>query len=64
MQVHFDVYPAGDIYLTASDMARYLAAQLNGGVYKGTRILSEESVRDMHTPRFGGDYGFLLFRNH
>jgi CubicO group peptidase (beta-lactamase class C family) len=58
VQVHFDVYPAGDIYLTAEDMARYLAAQLNGGVFNGKRILSEESVREMHKPRFGGDYGF------
>lgn len=57
-QVHFDVYPAGDIYLRAEDMARYLIAQLNGGVYHGTRILSEASVTAMHTPRFGGDYGF------
>lgn len=57
-QVHFDVYPAGDIYLTAEDMARYLIAQLNGGVYHGNRILSEESVREMHKERFGGDYGY------
>jgi CubicO group peptidase (beta-lactamase class C family) len=57
-QVHFDVYPAGDIYLTAEDMARYLGAQLNGGVFQGKRILSEASVRAMHEPRFGGDYGF------
>jgi CubicO group peptidase (beta-lactamase class C family) len=57
-QVHFDVYPAGDIYLTAEDMARYLGAQLNGGVFQGKRILSEASVLAMHKPRFGGDYGF------
>lgn len=55
-QVHFDVYPAGDLYLTAEDMARYLGAHLNGGVFNGQRILSEESVKDMHTNRFGGDY--------
>lgn len=55
-QVHFDVYPAGDLYLTAEDMARYLGAHLNGGVFNGERILSEESVKDMHTNRFGGDY--------
>ena len=64
VQVHFDVYPAGDIYLTAEDMARYLAAQLNGGVFNGNRILSEESVREMHTPRFGGDYGFGFWLVH
>jgi CubicO group peptidase (beta-lactamase class C family) len=64
VQVHFDVYPAGDIYLTADDMARYLGAQLNGGVFQGHRILSEESVREMHTPRFGGDYGFGFWLVH
>ncbi len=55
--MHFDVYPTGDIYLTAEDMARYLGAQINGGVFHGNRIMSEESAREMHKPRFGGDYG-------
>jgi CubicO group peptidase (beta-lactamase class C family) len=63
-QVHFDVYPAGDIYLTAEDMARYLGAQLTGGVFHGNRILSEESVREMHKERFGGDYGFGFWMVH
>jgi CubicO group peptidase (beta-lactamase class C family) len=58
VQVHFDVYPAGDNYLTPEDMARFLGAQLNGGVFQGHRILSEESVKAMHVPRFGGTYGF------
>ncbi len=63
-QVHFDVYPAGDIYLTAEDMAHYLIAQLNGGVSNGKRILSEASVREMHKERFGGDYGFGFWMVH
>jgi CubicO group peptidase (beta-lactamase class C family) len=62
--VHFDVYPAGDIYLTAEDMARYLVAQLNGGVFNGKRLLSEASVREMHNERFGGDYGFGFWVVH
>jgi len=57
-QVHFDVYPAGDIYLTAEDMARFLAMQLNGGMFRGKRILSEASVNAMHEPQFGGTYAF------
>jgi serine-type D-Ala-D-Ala carboxypeptidase/endopeptidase len=57
-QVHFDVYPAGDIYLTAEDMARFLAMHLNGGMFHGTRILSEASVKAMHEPQFGGTYAF------
>ena len=57
-QVHFDVYPAGDIYLTAEDMARFLAMHLNGGMFHGKRILSEASVNAMHEPQFGGTYAF------
>ena len=57
-QVHFDVYPAGDLYMTAEDMARFLGAQINKGTFQGNRILSEESVLAMHKPYFGGTYGF------
>ena len=60
-QVHTDVYPAGGTaYLTAEDMARFLGAHLNGGVFQGQRILSETSVNQMHEPRFGGNYGLGL----
>jgi CubicO group peptidase (beta-lactamase class C family) len=57
-QVHFDVYPAGDIYLTPEDMARFLAMHLNGVMFHGKRILSEASVKAMHEPQFGGTYAF------
>jgi CubicO group peptidase (beta-lactamase class C family) len=57
-QVHYDVYPAGDIYLTPEDMARFLGAHVNGGTFQGHRILSEASVTKMHEPLFGGTYGF------
>lgn len=58
-QVLTDVYPAGGTaYLTAADMARFLGAHLNGGVFQETRILSRESVQAMHVPRSGGNYGF------
>lgn len=59
-QVHFDVYPAGDVYLTAEDMARFLAMHLNDGVFRGKRIISEASARKMREPQFGGTYGFGL----
>ncbi len=51
-QTFFDVYPAGDIYLTAEDMARFLCAHLNGGVFQGARILSAESTTEAHRPQF------------
>jgi CubicO group peptidase (beta-lactamase class C family) len=57
-QVHTDVYPAGNAYLTAEDMARFLGAHVNGGEFQGRRMLSAASVGQMHEPRFGGNYGF------
>jgi CubicO group peptidase (beta-lactamase class C family) len=58
-QVRYDVYSAGDIYLRAQDMARFLAAQLNGGVFRGTRILSEASAHEMQRRQFA-DEGYGL----
>lgn len=55
-QVRYDVYPAGDVYLTAEDMVRFLAAHLNGGEFQGARILNRKSVKEAHTKQFF-DYG-------
>jgi CubicO group peptidase (beta-lactamase class C family) len=57
-QVQYDYYPAGDLYTTAEDMARFLGAHLNKGVFNGNRILSEQAVAMMHTAQFGSTYGF------
>ena len=57
-QVHFDVYPAGDIWLRAEEMARFLGAHLNGGVWQGKRIISEASVKTAHEAPYGGNYAF------
>jgi CubicO group peptidase (beta-lactamase class C family) len=36
------------MYSTADDLARFLMAHLGGGVYRGSRVLSEESVKQLH----------------
>jgi len=56
-RVRFDVFPAGDVHLCAEDMARFLAAHLNGGAFRVKRILSEASVEEAHRSQFGS-YGF------
>jgi serine-type D-Ala-D-Ala carboxypeptidase/endopeptidase len=56
--VHFDVYPAGDVWLTAEEMARFLAAQLNGGTFRGKRILSDTLTRQMQKAQYTGTYAF------
>lgn len=45
--VKADAWPAGVVYGTAVDQARWLMAAVNGGVYKGRRILSESTFREM-----------------
>ena len=56
-QSRFDVFPAGDIYLSSPEMAKFLIAQLNGGMYKGKSILKESSIAQMQEPQFGSNYG-------
>lgn len=50
--------PAGFIISSAEDMAHYMIAQVNAGVYHQTQILSPEAIAVMHTPPDGitGDY--------
>jgi CubicO group peptidase (beta-lactamase class C family) len=47
-----DVYPAGDLYSTPSDMARFLIMHLGGGKYAGQQILSQKAVEEMARPQF------------
>jgi len=56
-QVRFDVWPAGDVYSTAEDLATFLAAHLEGGTLRGTRVLSEASCAEMHRRQPGGGPG-------
>jgi CubicO group peptidase (beta-lactamase class C family) len=60
----FAEWPAGGVYGTIEDQAKWLIANLNGGVYQGRRIIAADLLREMHTlqypqlaapsPDFGG----------
>ena len=43
--------PAGSIYSTISDMARFLRLYLDEGVLDGRRFLKQQTARDMAAPR-------------
>jgi CubicO group peptidase (beta-lactamase class C family) len=45
--------PAGGLFSTAEDVARFCQVVLNGGVYKGKRLLSEAAVKQMTSKRTG-----------
>lgn len=46
-------FPAGGMTSTAADMARFLSAYLQGGEYRGGRILQEQSATLMQSRLFG-----------
>lgn len=52
--------PAGFLISSASDLARYSMALINGGELDGGRVLSSESVAQLFTPNsaVGSTYGF------
>jgi CubicO group peptidase (beta-lactamase class C family) len=51
---------AGFTFSSAEDLAHYLIAQLNGGRYGGTQVLSPDAIAEMHRPaaptRHGGPF--------
>ena len=45
------IVPEGEGFISnVSDMTHYLIAQMNGGVYNGTRIVSAKAMQEMHAP--------------
>ena len=61
----FHTYPASDINSTATDMARFMIAQLQGGAIEGGRVLSSRATQEMQSTHFrnhprlpGWAYGF------
>ena len=46
------VYPAGIVYGTVLDQSNWLIANLNGGVFKGNRIISEATMNEMMTRQY------------
>jgi CubicO group peptidase (beta-lactamase class C family) len=48
---YVEVAPAGSLSATATDMAHFMIAQLEGGSYNGASILSAATAQLMHTPQ-------------
>jgi CubicO group peptidase (beta-lactamase class C family) len=62
---YFDDAPAGSVCTTATDIGRFMFAHLQDGRYGDTRIMEEETAREMHERQFalhprldGMAYGF------
>lgn len=46
------VWPAGLVYGTVTDQANWLIMNLNGGMFKGKRVISEQALNQMHTLQY------------
>lgn len=46
-----NIAPAGAINAGVRDMTKWIAMQLNDGVADGKRLISEKSMKEMHTPQ-------------
>ena len=52
VRIRAAVYPAGITYGTILDQSNWLITNLNGGVFKGKRIISEDTLNQMMTRQF------------
>lgn len=52
---YYQIAPAGSASSTATDMARFMLAFLQGGEYEGKRILEPATVNTMLTKQFSND---------
>ncbi|NLE44347.1 MAG: beta-lactamase family protein [Chloroflexi bacterium] len=66
-----NIMPAGMGYFTTIDIAHFIAAHLEGGEYRGRRILEPQTVAEMHRRQFSNDprisgttYGFLEYERN
>jgi CubicO group peptidase (beta-lactamase class C family) len=63
--LYLNIFPAAALSATATDMAHFMIAHLEGGEYEGERILEPDTVELMHEQHFihfpglpGSAYGF------
>ena len=52
VRVKAAVWPAGIVYGTIGNQANWLICNLNGGVFKGKRVISEDTLNQMFTPQY------------
>ena len=55
--IHYQIldYPAGGLRTSVLDLSHFLIAHMNEGVYNNTRILTPESVEEMHAIQYQSD---------
>lgn len=57
--------PAGSINSSVRDMSKWIAMQMNGGMFEGKQIISAKNIEEMHSPQVvvpeGGEISNVFF---
>jgi CubicO group peptidase (beta-lactamase class C family) len=56
--------PTGGMKMSATDLARYMTMHMNKGRYKGTKIISKKSAKQMQQKIASNGYGLALTTTH
>lgn len=57
-------YPSGQLRSSASDLAKFMATYINGGVYEGVRILNEDTIefiKSIPYPNIDSQQGLIWY---
>tara|TARA_Y100001970_G_C14173189_1_gene825356 strand:- start:868 stop:1773 length:906 start_codon:yes stop_codon:yes gene_type:complete len=57
-------YPSGQLRTTSNDLAKFMAAYINHGIYNGVRILNQETIeliKTIHYPSVSSNQGLIWY---
>ena len=57
-------YPSGQLRTTSNNLAKFMAAYINNGVYNGVRILNSDTIeliKDIHYPNINMNQGLIWY---
>ncbi len=57
-------YPSGQLRATSNDLAKFMAAYINHGIYNGVRILNQETIeliKTIHYPSVSSNQGLIWY---
>jgi CubicO group peptidase (beta-lactamase class C family) len=58
-----NISPAAGVVTNVVDLAQWIRLQLGNGVFEGKRIISKESMKEMHEPQILAAYWFKEYFN-
>jgi len=64
MNFGYSDYPSGQLRTTSNNLAKFMSAYINNGIYNGVRILDSETIeliKTIHYPNIDSDQGLIWY---